>query len=279
MLALGDRDNMLSALLPFARKKRNDFWVWEIMSEAITNDDDMVFALYCRALSCHSPEEMLVGLRQKMASRFIQRQLFNEAKTEIELLVKARESKQFRIPTEVSNWQSQEWYKNAIDFKNNNALYNQYKNTAEGLLYGDIPEVNVIVEFINSDRKILNFIASESNYGFFKYERLLKDVKIGDVLKVRFQSGAIGGLFLVYTAAQTNDEGLRSQFYKEVEGAVRITTGKSFGFLNDVFIQPSFVTKFKLKNGEYLSVNALKTFNKDKNQWGWKAVKISNKKV
>jgi len=30
LLALGDKDNMLESLLPFAKKKRNDFWVWEL---------------------------------------------------------------------------------------------------------------------------------------------------------------------------------------------------------------------------------------------------------
>lgn len=278
LLALGDRDDMLSALLPFARKKRNDFWVWEILSEALSNDDELVFALYCRALSCQSPEEMLVSLRQKMASRLIQRQLFNEGKTEIELLIKARELKQYRIPAEVSNWQSQEWYNTAIAFRNNGALYNQYKNIADGLLYGDIPEVNVIVEFINSDKKILNFIESESNHGFFKYERFIKDVKIGDVLKVRFQSGTVGGIFQVYTVAKTEDEAFRSHYYKEIEGTVRITPGKSFGFLNDVFINPATVSKFKLENGDPLSAYAIKTYNKDKNQWGWKISEVLLKK-
>lgn len=33
LLALGDNENVLSAFLPFARKKRNDFWVWDLLSE------------------------------------------------------------------------------------------------------------------------------------------------------------------------------------------------------------------------------------------------------
>ncbi|MBK6964928.1 MAG: hypothetical protein IPH20_13570 [Bacteroidales bacterium] len=201
---------MLSALLPFARKKRNDFWVWEILSEAWINDEEKVFALYCKALSCHSPEEMLINLRQKMAGILIKRKLYNEAKTEIDLLIASRNSSGFRIPQNVSDWQSQEWYKNANAFKNNKILYNQFKSIADGILFADIPEVTVMVEFVNSDRKILNFIESESNHGFFKYERFVKDVNIGDTLKVRFQSGTPGGLFLVYTVTKTEDEDFRN---------------------------------------------------------------------
>jgi len=272
LLALGDREDMLSALLPFARKKQNDFWVWEILSEAFTQDEEKVFALYCRALSCQSPEEMLINLRQKMAAMLIRKQLYNEARTEIELLVAARNEKGYRIPDVVNNWQSQEWYISAVNQKNNKKLYNQYRHIADGVLFADIPEINVIVEFVNTDRKILNFIASESSQGFFKYERFLRNVNIGDVLKVRFQSGIPGGLFKVYTVTKADDADFQRLFYKEVEGIVRIPDGKSFGFLDDVFIPPQMVTKHKLTDDSYLKVNAIKTYNESKRQWGWKMV-------
>lgn len=274
LLALGDREDMLSALLPFARKKKNDFWVWEILSEAFLNDEEKVFALYCRALSCQSPEEMLVNLRQKMAVLLIKRQQFNEAKTEIDLLVTSKNASGFRIPHIVSEWQSQEWYKNAVALKNNHNLYNQFKSIADGILFADIPEVTVIVEFVNSERKILNFIESESNHGFFKYERFIRNVSIGDTLKVRFQSGTVGGLFFVYTASKVVDEDFRKQYYKEVEGTVRIPEGKTFGFLDSVFIQPSIVTKHKLTNGDFLKAYSIKTFNKEKKQWSWKISEV-----
>jgi len=274
LLALGDREDMLSAVLPFAKKKKNDFWVWEILSEAFPDDEEKVFGLYCKALSCHSPEEMLVNLRQKMAALFIKRQLYNEAKTEIELLVASRNAKGFRIPFEVIQWQSQEWYAQAIAAKNNMSYYSKYFDFAEGFLFGDVPEETVIVEFVNADRKILNFIASETKHGFFKYERFLKNVMIGDVLKVRFQSGTNEGLHLVHTVSKINDENFRKQFFKEVEGTVRISEGKSFGFLNDVFIHPSLVTKHNLINGTPLKGQAIKTYNQEKKQWGWKIAHI-----
>ena len=125
LLALGDKENMLSALLPFAKKKQNDFWVWQILGEAFSADEEKVFACNCKALSCQSPEEMLVSLRQKMAGIFIKKQLYNEAKTEIELLVAARTLHEFSIPAEVSNWQTQDWYKNAVAQKSNIDFYKQ----------------------------------------------------------------------------------------------------------------------------------------------------------
>jgi len=272
LLALGDKDHMLSALLPFAKKKRNDFWVWEILSEAFSNDPEKVFACYCKALSCKSPEEMLVSLRQKMAGILIAKKLYNEAKTEIDLLIQARTEHGFRIPNEVINWQATEWYKNAIASKSNFGFYKVQLPIAEGLLFSDIPEELVIVEFVNSDKKMLNFIASESKFGYFKYERFFSEIKVGDILKVRFQGGSKEGMHQLYTAVEVNDEEFEKQFLKEVMGVIKIPAGKPFGFIEDVFIHPSLVSKLKLTHGMTFKRKAIKSYNQEKKQWSWKLI-------
>ncbi len=272
LLATGDKEHMLESLLPFAKKKRNDFWVWEILAEAFSNEPEKVFACYCKALSCKSPEEMLVGLRQKMARILILKNNYNEAKTEIEILAKSRIENGYRIPSEVTNWQSQEWYKNASSKKSNTEFYKLYIPEAESLLFYDIPEEMIIVEFVNSDKKILNFIASESHFGFLKYDRFFKEVKIGDTLKVRFQGGSNEGMHQLYTCVKVDDDNFKTQFLKEVEGSVRITDGKVFGFLGDIFIHPSLVTKLKLTDGMPYKGKAIRAFNKEKKQWSWKLV-------
>lgn len=274
LLAIGDNDNMLNHLLPFAKKKRNDFWVWEILAEAFKNDPEKVFACYCKALSCKSPEEMLVNLRQKMSTILISKQNYDEAKTEIELLINARNQKGYKIPNEVANWQSQDWYNKAIAKTSNSHFYRKYIPEAESLLFSDIPEETIIVDFVNSDKKMLNFIASESKFGFLKYDRFLRDAKIGDVLKVRFQGGSNEGMHQLYTAAKINDDAFKNRFLKNVQGAVKITEGKSFGFVEDIYIHPSLVTKLRLTDGFNFTGKAIKSYNKEKKVWSWKIINI-----
>lgn len=270
LLALGDTNNLLGSLLPFAKKKRNDFWVWEILAEAFSSDPEKVFACYCKALSCISPNEMLVSLRQKMARLLISRKLYNESRTEIDLLVRARTEHEFKIPAEVTNWKDMEWYKTAVPSKSNFGFYKSYIPIAEALLFSDVPEESIIVEFVNADKKMLNFIASETKVGFFKYDRFLSDVKVGDTLKVRFQGGSNEGMHQVYTAIKVNDDTFKKQFMKEVPGVVRIPDGKPFGFMDDVFIHPSLVTRYKLTDGMKFTGKAIKSYNQEKKQWGWK---------
>ncbi|WP_439504900.1 DUF7017 domain-containing protein [Sediminibacterium sp.] len=274
LLALGDKEHMLSALLPFAKKKQNDFWVWMILAEALafSPEPDQVFACYCKALSCKSPEEMLVSLRQKMARLFIDRKLYNEARLEIDLLVHARRAHGFKIPAEVTNWQAMDWYKAALSLKSNFDFYKTYFPIAEAILFCDVSEETAIVEFVNTDRKILNFIASENKYGFFKYDRFFKNIAIGDTIKIRIQGGSNGGCFQIYTAIKVKDEDFRNNFLIDVSGVVKIPTGKSFGFLDDVFIHPALVKKNMLADGMKFSGKAIRIYNTDKRQWGWKLI-------
>lgn len=275
LLALGNKDNMLESLLPFVKKKRNDFWVWEIFAEAFSRDPEKVFACYCKALSCKSPDEMLVSLRQKMARILISRKLYNEARTEIDLLVHARTAQGFKIPTEVTIWQTMDWYKTAVQYKSNFGFYKTYMPIAEALLFNDVPEESVIVEFVNTDKKVLNFIASESKFGFFKYERFLSKVEIGDVLKVRFQSGTNGSSFMVLTAVKTNDNNLADKFIKDVKGIFKIPEGKSFGFIDDYYVHPKLIIKYNLTSNIEIFAKVIRHYNPSKKTWDWRVLKIN----
>ncbi len=270
LLALGDKDNLLGALLPFARKKRNDFWVWDILSEAFSHNKEKVIACYCKALSCYSPPEMLVGVRQKLAGLFVEKSMYNEAKTEIVQILEIKKANGHKIPNTVNNWQNSSWYSNAVDLNNNSAFYRNYLSEADEILFHDTLQTLVFVEFVNRDRSILNFIDGEFRTGFFKYDRFLKEVRTGDVLKVRFQQGNDNGRYQVFTAFKHTDNNFKNNFLKEVEGTVKIKEGANFGFVNDIYMHPTLVVKYKLSNGMNFKGQAVKSFNKEKKEWGWK---------
>ncbi|MEB2786503.1 DUF7017 domain-containing protein [Algoriphagus persicinus] len=270
LLALGDTKDVLSALIPFARKKQNDFWVWEILAEAVESEPEKVFSCHCRALLCPSPEEMLVGARQKMAEAMIQRKYYNEAKTEIEKILKVKAEHGHRIPNVITQCESQTWYANAIALDSSKPFYKKHTDLAEEILFADTPEELVFVEFVNSDKSMLNFIASEEKYGFFKFDRFMKKAHPGEVLSVRFNDGANGGWYNVLTCKKASNEAFKSEFQKEVQGNVRIKPGASFGFIGDAFIHPTLINKYKLEDGQEFKGQIIKTYDSKKEKWGWK---------
>lgn len=275
LLATGDHDNVLSAFLPFAKKKRNDFWVWDVLSEVFEGEEDKIIACYSKALSCRISDDFLINIRQKMATILIGKQLFNEAKTEIIKLVKARSEKGWPIPSKVVEWQNQQWFQQAVGNENNFKFYRKHLAIGDDILFGDIQEQKIFVNFVNSDKKMLNFIDETGNNGFFKYENLLFKVEIGQVLWVRFNgNGNPDGAFKVFTAKTVVDNDFKNQFIKIIEGTVRKNPDKEFAFLQDTYLHPTIVSKCNLQNEQPLKIEVIKKYDRNKKEIVWSFLKI-----
>jgi len=277
LLALGEKNNILSSYLPFAKKKRNDFWVWDVLSEAFPDDEEKIFACYCKGLSCFAPEEMLVNLRAKIVPYFLKKEMWDEAKTEIVKIVETRSKKEWPIPNQIVNWTNQSWFSEAKEKQDNKNIYREYAPLADEILFVDIPEETVVVTFVNSNQKILNFIDSEKKFGFLKYDRFLQTVRIGETLKIRFLKKDANGSYLVATIKKFDEPDFRKRFVKEFQGNVRKREDQNFGFVDDVYLTPAICDKNKLINDCSVTGNAIKSFDEKKNQWGWKAYEINKK--
>ena len=276
LLELGNKENVLKAFLPFAKQKQNDFWVWGLMAEIFKEDKELEFACYCKALSLRTPDEFLIKTRQAFSKLLIERQLYAEAKTEIKNIITVREAKGWRIPNDIIQCTESNWYKDVEELKYNKALYDKYRKKAEELLYIDLPEHLVAIEFVNFERNILTFVRDKTMNGFFNYEGLINNPKIGDILKVRIEAVGNEGFHKALSIETIEDSAkVDVPCLKEVSGTIRVPENKSFGFLEDVFIPPNLVESSTLTDGQPISVKAMLSYNKNKKEWGWKAFSIN----
>lgn len=275
LLVLGNRENVLKAFLPFAKQKQNDFWVWGLMAEIFKEDKELEFACYSKALSLRTPDEFLIKTRQLFTKILIDRQLYPEAKAEIKNVIAVREAKGWKVPYEIIQWTESSWFKEAQEHKNNKALYEKHIKKAEELLYLDLPEHMVAIEFINHDRKILTFIKDKTLNGFFNYDGLLSNPKIGNLLKVRIEAVGSEGYHRALTVEKLdNSSNIEIPSLKEVSGAIEIPQDKTFGFIEDIFLPPNLVKSSNLTDGQNLTVKAILSYNKNKKVWGWKAYEL-----
>ena len=274
LLATGEKGNVIAVLLPFAKKKKREFWTWDVLSEAFPKDDERVIACWAKAMTCGAKEEYLVNIRQRIAAWFIANQRFNEAKTEILMLVKSRQGQKWPVPESVKNWMKQDWYARAVETRSNGDFYKSLVPRADEILYSDIPEETVIVDFVNTDKKILNFIVSEMKVGFFKYDHFLTKVSIGDTLKVRFSGGANEGYYQVLTLVMVHDPDFAGQFIKDIEGPIRIPENRTQGYIADAILYSTTIAKYNLKHGQSIKARSIKSYNSSKQQWGWKVFEV-----
>lgn len=273
LLALGDDKNILSSFLPFAKQKRNNFWVWEVMSEIFPDDRETQFACYCKALSLKTPEDFLVKLRQTFAGMLIDRRMFSEAKTEIQKVISTREKHEWKLTNQIKQWIEQEWFKSATAKKDNQDLYLNYNKQAEEILFQDIPEEIIAVEFVNENKGMLNFVKDKRKFGFFNYSGNLTKPQIGDLLKVRFNGDGKDGFYKILSAKKA-EANIKSDAIIDFNGKLKLITPHNFGFVDDVFIEPRLIQNNKLTDGQTLTGKGILSFNKKKNEWGWKALTI-----
>lgn len=271
LLALGSDEDVLSAFLPFAKQKRNDFWVWVLLAEIYSKDKDIQFACYCKALSLKTPEDFLVKVRYTFAEILIEKTMYNEAKTEIQKIIAIREKHGWKLPNQIVHWTEQEWYKYATSRKDNFDLYSRHIKQAEEILFQDMPEELIVVEFVNENKNILNFVKNKSKFGFFNYSGILQKPQIGDLLKVRFNGTGQDGFYKLLTAKKA-DSDVISEAMNDFEGTIRVILPQNFGFVEDIFVEPKIVEVGKLTEGQAIRGRAILSFNKKRNEWGWKAI-------
>ncbi len=269
LLAQGSSE-VMQTFIPFAKQKKNDFWVWQLMAEIYKDEPDIVFSCYCKALSLRTPDEFLVRIRQLFADLLVGKQLFAEAKTEIEAIVKVKNQSGAKLPNQIIAWQNTSWYKDTHALKNNVALYQKHQNKATDLLFKHDPEELIVVEFVNSEKRIVNFIKDKTKSGFFKYDFTLKNPKIGELYQVRMQH-IKESMYKLLTARK--DHTSMSEVLKIVSGIIRVSPA-GFGFVDDVFVDKSFINHHNIKDGSNIQLKSILSFNKKKSSWGWRAIDV-----
>ncbi len=273
LLALGDRDDVLSNFLPFAKKKRNDFWVWELLSDIYPSDDVRKLACLCKALSLKTPGEFVINTRQKLAEILVKQNKFKEAKTEIERIIQVRSNNSWKIPKQIAEWTDQNWYKSTLSFPDNVFLYKQYVKSAEEILFAGIPEETIVIEFINENKSLISFVKNRSIHGFFNYSGLIENPQIGDLIKVRFHGSGSEGFYKVLSINKASNDSTCDAI-KDFQGNLRMKEPAIFGFVDDVFIDSNLIVKNELNKNDMIKGKAILSFNKKKSDWGWKAISV-----
>ncbi len=276
LLSVGKKEYFLKAFIPFARKKKNDFWVWDLMSEIFDKTDTLYFACLCRSLSCKADVKFTINVKEKFADLLIKKNKLAEAKYEIEQIVNCRNKEGWKIPERVQSWLSNPSIANIKAVNSNQALYQQYAPQANEILYYDMPHETIIVEKVNTKAKVIYFVAENEKYGSFLYRDFDINPHAGDVYSVRFYEQTKAGNTNFYKIAdiQASQKEPPVSIYQIIEKTLKIKQGNSFGFAGKYFVPPDIIAKHNLINAYRLKAVAVYAYNRRKKEWAWKVVKV-----
>ena len=273
----GNDEDAMKSILPFVRKKQNEFWAWQLLAEALEKDGEKCMACLLRAANCHTQEQFLVGLYLTLARAFEQLGFYNDARFYLDKYCRVKQETQAKISNEAHKMMEKEWYAEALGKEPSYQL--DYMSITNDLLYGDMPETDAVVSYVNAEKKIVTIVYGEKKEGFFKYDRFVKKLNVGDFLKIRIDGTSAEGHMKMLSVTKT-DNIISTSFCKTIEGTVTSNKTKTVFFLKSgnqsYFITPKMKND-KLVVGETLSAVALYSYNRKKEEWGWICVKLLSK--
>lgn len=278
-LKINDKASAQTTLLPFVRSKSNDYWVWQTLGDAC-DDDEQRFCCYCKALTCRCKPEMLVTLKEEFAKILVRKELFDNAKTEIEEVLEVRRQRSWRVSDTLMSLTAADWYKTAKKLDDNKELYRRHAPMAEEMTFSDLNSLPIMITRLDTVKKIANFITPDRKEGSFVYSRFFKkSPEIGSTYNAYFSEMKKNGFCIVI---KINPITLTEEWNKVIidfDGIITLDKERRFGIVmsdnKNIFVPKPMLDG--LDNTDIVSGKAAKSFDRKKQRDGWTAFKITKK--
>lgn len=271
LLSLGSTvDEELRVILPFARRKINEFWVWQLLSDVFVNDRDKQMACLLRAVNCRTQEKFLKNVRLKLANLYIDMSRYDLAKSQIDKVIRCCLSEGWRLPYEVELLMRKPEIESALASDENT---NDYQLITDSIILQGTHEALAVVTHYDSNSKKTTLV-----YGYEKQicQKLKIRVGVGNVLKINYIEESDGKISILSTKNASISSNMN--YAKILEGVIRKRDDKDFAFLKtsigDIFISPAIVSKYSIKNGDQIKCLAIYDYNRRNQVWNWSCVDV-----
>lgn len=272
LLSLGSTlEDELKVIVPFAKRKSTEFWVWQLLSDVFVNEQDKQLACLLRAVHCRTQENFLGKVRIKLAALFIQRNQLDLAKFQIDKVTQCYLPQGWHLPYEVGCWIHQPW----IDMVNSSDKAPiDYMAITNEILGEKTEEAIAVVTYVDPNSQKAAMV-----YGFEKRmtQRLRFKVGVGAILKLNFVVES-NGKQRVINAGKSKFP-LDLNYAKIVEGTIKKKSDWTYAFLHygneKAFVAPPVASKYNVKDGETVKCLIVYDFDKKKNSWNWVVISVN----
>ena len=270
-----DKNDILNSIISFIKLKPKEFWTWSLLGDQLKSEPLKAISCYCKAITVSNQEKYISKVRQNLAKLLIENKKYSEAKYEIEKIIQIKKSENQNIPSEINNWINSDWFKNTEAVSSNQSFYNENLKIAEDIVFGNSIIIGVgIITNIDKTSSKANFIVNRNIAGGFKLKKNFQP-KIGDIFEFKLLLKEINGNKIYEVVEYHKTKELPSKdVYKEFEGAIKLSKSKEVGFVDTILITRNFIESNNLHNNNIVKGIAIYSFNKKRNEFGWKAIKV-----
>ena len=273
LLSLGsDSEEAMKVIVPFARKKSTEFWVWQLISDIYVNDEIKQHACLLRAVHCRTQETFLGKVRIKLADLYIRHNKLDNARHQIDTVIRCYVSEGWKLPSEIDFWIHQPWI-NTVTSNGNDPT--DYMTITNEILYDGTEEAIAVISFIDQNSRIATLI-----YGHEKriVQKMRIKVDAGAVVKINYFKDETGQIKILYATKTSLPNDL--SYAKVVEGTIDKSDDKDFAFLKagsiKCFVPPNTVKKYNVTNGDNVKCLIVYDYNKKKESWNWACINIKS---
>jgi hypothetical protein len=271
-LILNEKEKALYALLPFARIRRKEFWVWDLLAKVFPKDDDRAFWCYCKALTCQTKHEFLYKVRLNFLPLLVKRELYQEARNEIKSIQFVSMTKKWPYPPLCKELESTEWYQNTEAGKTNTYLYGRYLLSASEILSTFMPISEGIVISIDPKKYKICYMPNKEDKIWLQSDIPLENIDIGHIIAVSAEKQYDGKPHRIFSIRHLREKEANHPLRRVFSGKLRLSERISLGFVEDVLVE--YYIHKQINNGVMVEGIAIPAFDNKKNLWGWKALNL-----
>ncbi len=259
----GDKDNAIAMYRSLVSQHPDVFYLWDELSD-LADDSDVRTGLLCVAASCPINEDYLPKIRLKLAADFIDYDLYDNAKTELDLVAETYQRNNWTLPPAYAALAAD--LPDNAEHVDNALVYVQYKAYAYRYIYADASTEILI--------KLKDVRAQYNGKPMVTWQMRGQDGMIWVnprkfCLDFRSPKGAVYKACIVDNEVKSIEPAqlpTNLSWARKVDGVLTIkeaANGKRFGFVEGVFVTGTMLAGHS--NGDYVSVLAV--LNPD-NRWG-----------
>jgi hypothetical protein len=235
-----------------------------------TNDKDKQLACLIRAVHCRTQENFLGKVRIKLATLYIQRNMLDLAKYQIDKVTQCYLSHGWHLPYEVDCWIHQPWI-NTVSSTDKAPI--DYMAITNEILGEKTEEAIAVVTFVDPNSQRATMV-----YGYEKrmFQKLRFKVGAGWTIKLNYVVNS-DGKCRILNAGKCKLP-LDLNYAKLVEGTIQKRKEWPYAYLHHgnekAFISSNVVNKYKVTEGEKVKCLIVYDFDKKKNRWNWVVINV-----
>lgn len=271
LMALGsDMDEALKVIIPFAREKITEFWVWQLLGDVFRDDEEKQLACLLRAVHCRTQETFLGKVRIKLVALYIKREQFNYARYHIDAVISCYTSQRWKIPYEIYNYTHEPWFKTVVPDGNDPI---NYRAITDDILCDGAKECIAVVTYVDKKSHKSSMI-----YGYEQkmFQKLEFEVAVGNILKLQYIINKTDQIKVLRSSRAQLPNFLN--YAKYIQGTIDKRKDKDFAILKSgpirCFVSPTLVKKYNLDNGDNVRSLIVYDYDKKKRLWNWVCVNV-----